>query len=75
MPAGAVPSGDMFRDGNILTQICGNGLMVLNPVPPPAIPEAQTEDFAAAIREAVELAHASRSWSEAPRMALRAAVN
>jgi acetylornithine/succinyldiaminopimelate/putrescine aminotransferase len=66
----------MSADENIRTQICGNDLMVLKAAPPLLVREAQLDEFVAAIREVVELAHAStRSWSEALGMARRAVVN
>ena len=56
----------MFREKNILTQICGNNFMVLKAAPPLVIREAQLEEFVRAIRDVVELAHTSASfWSEA----------
>jgi acetylornithine/succinyldiaminopimelate/putrescine aminotransferase len=50
--------------------------MVLKAAPPLLVREARLDEFVAAIREVVELAHAStRSWSEALGMARRAVVN
>lgn len=63
----------MFREKNILTQICGNNFMVLKAAPPLVVSEAQLEEFVDAIRGVVELAHTSASfWSEALRLAGRA---
>jgi ornithine--oxo-acid transaminase len=63
----------MFREKNILTQICGNNFMVLKAAPPLVISEPQLDEFVAAIRGVVELAHSSASfWSEAFSVARRA---
>lgn len=63
----------MFREKNILTQICGNNFQVLKAAPPLMIGEEQLEEFVRAIRGVVELAHTSASfWSEALSLARRA---
>ena len=63
----------MFREKNILTQICGNNFMVLKAAPPLVVTEAQLDEFVVAIRSVVELAHTSTSfWSEALGLARRA---
>ncbi len=63
----------LFRDHGILTQICGNDFMVLKVAPPLVVTEAQVDEFVAAIRSVVELAHSSSSfWSEALGLARRA---
>lgn len=63
----------MFREKNILTQICGNNFMVLKAAPPLVVTEEQLDEFIAAIRGVVELAHTSASfWSEALSLARRA---
>lgn len=63
----------MFREKNILTQICGNNFLVLKAAPPLVVSEEQLDAFVAAIRDVVELAHTSASfWSEALRLAQRA---
>jgi len=41
----------LFRDHNMLTQICGNNFMVLKVAPPLVTTEGQLEEFVAAIRE------------------------
>jgi ornithine--oxo-acid transaminase len=46
----------LFRDSNILTQICGNNFMVLKVAPPLVVTEAQIEEFVAAVTSVVELA-------------------
>jgi ornithine--oxo-acid transaminase len=63
----------MFRDHNILTQICGNNFMVLKVAPPLVVNEEQLDDFVTSIRETVHQAHTSPSfWSEALGLARRA---
>lgn len=63
----------MFRDKNILTQVCGNNFMVLKVAPPLVVTEAQIDEFVVAIREVVELMHTSTQfWSEALGLAKRA---
>jgi len=63
----------MFREKNILTQICGNNFMVLKAAPPLVVAEEQLDEFVAAIRAVMELAHTSAAfWSEALGLARRA---
>jgi ornithine--oxo-acid transaminase len=63
----------MFRDKNILTQICGNNFMVLKVAPPLVASREQLEEFVAGIREVVELMHTSTSfWTDAVTLAKRA---
>lgn len=63
----------LFRDSNILTQICGNNFMVLKVAPPLVVTEPQIEEFVAAVASLVELAHSSSAfWSEALGLARRA---
>jgi ornithine--oxo-acid transaminase len=62
----------LFRDKDILTQICGNNFMVLKVAPPLVVSEQQIECFVDAIREVVELVHSSSGfWSEALGLARR----
>jgi ornithine--oxo-acid transaminase len=62
----------MFRKG-FLTQICGNDFVVLKVAPPLIITREQVDEFVAAIREIVELAHHPGAfWSEAVGLARRA---
>lgn len=64
----------MFREKNILTQICGNNFMVLKAAPPLVVSEEQLNEFVAAIRNVVEVADSSLSfWTEALALARRAA--
>ena len=63
----------MFREKNILTQICGNNFMVLKAAPPLMIEQSQLDEFIAALTSVVELAHTSTAfWSEALGLARRA---
>ncbi|HEY2118649.1 MAG TPA: aspartate aminotransferase family protein [Candidatus Acidoferrum sp.] len=64
----------MFREKNILTQICGNNFMVLKAAPPLVVSEEQLDQFVSAIREVVEVADSSLSfWTQALGLARRAA--
>jgi ornithine--oxo-acid transaminase len=63
----------MFREKNILTQICGNNFMVLKAAPPLSVSEEQLQEFVEAIRSVTELADASVTfWTEALNLARRA---
>ncbi len=63
----------LFRDGDMLTQICGNNFMVLKVAPPLVVEEAHLDQFVAAVRNVVELAHNSTGfWGEALGLARRA---
>jgi len=62
----------MFREKNILTQMCGNNFMVLKVAPPLTVIEDQVNTFVRSIREVVELIHTSTSfWSDAVGLARR----
>jgi ornithine--oxo-acid transaminase len=63
----------MFRDHDVLTQICGNNFMVLKVAPPLVATDEQAGKFVAAIRDVVEIMHTSSSfWTEALGLARRA---
>jgi ornithine--oxo-acid transaminase len=63
----------MFRNHNILTQICGNNFMVLKVAPPLVATQEQLDEFVSSIREVVEIMHSSNTfWTEALGMARRA---
>jgi ornithine--oxo-acid transaminase len=63
----------LFREHDILTQICGNHFLVLKAAPPLIVSEEQLERFVRAIRETVEQAHSSASfWAEPLGIARRA---
>ena len=55
----------LFRDKNLLTQICGNNFMVLKVAPALTVNEQQAEEFVDALAEVVNLMHSGGSfWSE-----------
>jgi ornithine--oxo-acid transaminase len=63
----------MFREKNILTQICGNNFMVLKVAPPLVVTIEQCNEFVAAVGDVVEAVHSSSAfWSDALRLAGRA---
>lgn len=63
----------MFRDKNILTQICGNNFMVLKVAPPLVATREHLDEFVAAVRDVVELMHTSATfWTDALTLAKRA---
>ncbi len=63
----------MFRDHNILTQVCGNNFMVLKVAPPLVVTDGQIDEFVSAVAQVVESAHSAGSfWSEALGLARRA---
>jgi ornithine--oxo-acid transaminase len=63
----------LFRDKNILTQICGNNFMVLKVAPPLVVNEQQCDEFVAAVGDVVEAIHSSGAfWSDALGLAGRA---
>ena len=64
----------LFRDWNILTQMCGNNFMVLKVAPPLVVTHEQVDKFVEAIAATVELMHSpGEFWSEALGLARRAA--
>jgi len=64
----------LFREHNILTQMCGNNFMVLKVAPPLTATEEQVERFVRSMRSVVELIHTSASfWSDAVGLAKRVA--
>jgi ornithine--oxo-acid transaminase len=63
----------LFRDQNILTQICGNNLMVLKVAPPLVITEEQIMQFVSGVKAVVDVIHSSRTfWQDALQLAKRA---
>jgi ornithine--oxo-acid transaminase len=63
----------LFKEKNILTQICGNNFMVLKVAPPLVISEQQLEGCVASIRDVVETVHSSAAfWSDALKLGRRA---
>ena len=56
----------MFRDQNIVTQICGNNFMVMKVAPPLVVTTEQMDDFISSITQAVDMIHTSKSfWEDA----------
>jgi ornithine--oxo-acid transaminase len=63
----------LFREKNILTQICGNNFMVLKVAPPLVVNAQQCDEFVEAVCDVVEAVHSSGAfWSDALRLAGRA---
>jgi len=63
----------LFRDKNILTQICGNNFLVLKVAPPLVVTEEQIDEFVNAVHDVVDLAHNTAAfWAEALGLARRA---
>lgn len=64
----------LFREHNILTQMCGNNFMVLKVAPPLTSTEEQIERFVRSMKDVAELIHGSASfWSDAIGLAKRVA--
>jgi ornithine--oxo-acid transaminase len=62
----------LFREKNILTQMCGNNFMVLKVTPPLTISEEQANSFVQSMKEVVEVIHSSSTfWSNALGLARR----
>jgi ornithine--oxo-acid transaminase len=62
----------LFRDWNILTQMCGNNFMVLKAAPPLLVSEEQLGRFVDAIGAVVDQMYAGSFWTEALSLARRA---
>jgi ornithine--oxo-acid transaminase len=63
----------LFRDQNIMTQICGNNFMVMKVAPPLTVTALQVDVFTKAVTSAMDLVHASQGfWEDAIRMVRRA---
>ena len=63
----------LFKDRDILTQICGNNFMVLKVTPPLTVNEAQLDYFVESIRSVVETIHSSGVfWMDALNLGRRA---
>jgi ornithine--oxo-acid transaminase len=64
----------LFRDWNILTQICGNNFMVLKAAPPLNVTKKQIDCFVEALSSVIDIVHSSSAfWTEALGLARRAA--
>ena len=65
----------LFREKNILTQICGNNNMVLKVSPPLVVKKTEIDEFVTAVGEILEMIHTRASfWAEALQL-VRRAVN
>lgn len=63
----------LFKDKNILTQICGNNFMVLKLAPPLTVSEAQLKHCVESVRTVVETVHSSSVfWIDALHLGRRA---
>jgi len=63
----------LFRNENLLTQICGNNFMVLKVAPPLTVSEKQIEEIVDAIDNVVDDIHTSSAfWTDALGLARRA---
>lgn len=63
----------MFRERNILTQMCGNNFMVLKVAPPLVVTDGELDEFVNAITGVVEELQTSPAvWTEALNLARRA---
>jgi ornithine--oxo-acid transaminase len=63
----------LFRDKDILTQICGNNFMVLKVAPPLTVSETQLNHCVESIRGVVETVHSSKVfWVDALNLGRRA---
>jgi ornithine--oxo-acid transaminase len=63
----------LFRDEQILTQVCGNNFMVLKVAPPLLVTSKQLDRFVESVGRVVELVHASKAfWTDALGLARRA---
>jgi ornithine--oxo-acid transaminase len=62
----------LFREKDMLTQMCGNNFMVLKVAPPLTVREEDLDRFVDSMREVVELIHSSGSfWADAIGLAKR----
>ena len=62
----------MFRDENILTQMCGNNFMVLKAAPPLTVTEEEIDRFVVSVKRVVEVVHSSSTfWLDALGLARR----
>jgi ornithine--oxo-acid transaminase len=63
----------LFREKNVLTQMCGNNFMVLKAAPPLVVSEGQIDVFVAAVQDVVEIIHSSAAfWMDALYLGKRA---
>jgi ornithine--oxo-acid transaminase len=70
---GQIVVSKLFREHNLLTQMCGNNFMVLKAAPPLMVGEEQITQFVSAVKNVVEEVHSSSSfWMDALHLARRA---
>ena len=63
----------LFKDKNILTQICGNNFMVLKVAPPLSVKQSQLDDSVESIRSVIDTVHSSGAfWTDALDLGRRA---
>lgn len=63
----------LFKDKNILTQICGNNFMVLKVAPPLSVKQSQLDDCVESIRSVIDTVHSSGTfWTDALDLGRRA---
>jgi ornithine--oxo-acid transaminase len=63
----------LFREHDILTQMCGNNSMVLRATPPLNCDEKSLDRFIVAMAQVMEFVHSSKKfWQDALRLAIRA---
>lgn len=56
----------LFRDHDVLSQVCGNNFMVLKIAPPLVINDRQIDHYVRSVEQVVELMHSSKVfWTEA----------
>ena len=62
----------LFRDHDLLTQMCGNNFLVLKVAPPLMVSDEQIDAFVTGMKSVVELMHGSSSfWTDALGLARR----
>jgi ornithine--oxo-acid transaminase len=63
----------LFREQKILTQVCGNNLMVLKVAPPLIVSEEQIQEFVTSVKQVMDVIHSSGAfWQDALQLAKRA---
>ena len=70
---GQIVVSKLFRDRDVLTQMCGNNFMVLKAAPPLMVNEDQITQFVSAVKHVMEEVHSSATfWLDALHLARRA---
>ena len=65
----------LFRDKNVLAQICGNNFLMLKAAPPLLITQAQVDEFVDAMAHVVDWMHHSTSFCTGALGLARRSVN